>query len=157
MLLLIALVFTVNASASVYSGNSSSINTSACYNFKWEHPDTPTADRCFDIRTLYTNGGGFDPKVWGYSTSTVNDHSGTYMAVAVDVFGVPANEPEVEFNYKRLTPVQYDYLINYESAPAIINGKRYWYQINTTISSGYLKVRRPNSSVIDYADQIYVK
>lgn len=113
MLLLIGLVFAVNANANVYSGNSYSVDTSACYNFKWNHLETPDADTCFDIRTLYTNGAGVDPKVWGYSTSTVNDHSGTYMVVAVDVFGVPANEPEVEFNYKRLTPIKYDYLINY--------------------------------------------
>lgn len=159
MLLLIGLVFAVNANAVSYSNNNVSIKDSMCYYMgaSWTHPASPSADICFDIRALGTNGGGWDPQVYGSVAQTVNDHSGNYMVVVVDVFGVPANVPEVEFNYKKLTPVKYDHIINYDSTPAIVNGKRYWYEIYTSITSGNVKVRKPNGSVVDYVDSIYVK
>ncbi len=157
MLLLIGLVFAVNVNAVSYSGENYNINTSMCYPYKWSHSTQPSSDRCFDIRMIGTPNVGWDPRPYGSATSTVLDHSGSYMVVAVDVFGVPASLPEVEFNYNKLTPYKYDHIINYNSNPAIVNGKRYWYKITMPITSGYLKVRRPNSTAIDYADQIYVK
>jgi hypothetical protein len=75
------------------------------------------------------------------------------MWVFVDVFGVPANEPEVHFNYNYLNAYYYQHISN----NGIVNGTRYWFYYNGNVSSGSLKVKRHNGSAIDYADQIYIK
>lgn len=55
------------------------------------------------------------------------------MRIAVDVFGVPANEPTVMYKYQTLNAVGYTQLINYNSNPTIVNGTRYYFDYNGVI------------------------
>lgn len=163
IILIVSLFFTINLSAGQYIGDVD-VSTSGCVNYKWDTSIQPQANICYDINqvlfhsirwegVVYELGDWYSDNVKGSKSSTYYDIEGNAVYILVDVFGVPSNQPEVEYNYIPLTAVAYQHIVN----NGIVNGTRFWFEYNGNVGSGNLKVRRYNSTVIDYADQIYIK
>lgn len=113
----------------------------------------PQANTCFDIRNVGTDLNGWDNGSHGSATTTAQNLEGSVMYILVDVFGVPADEPTVMYKYQTLYAVGYEQIVNYNSSPAIINGKRYWFKYNSNVGSGDIIVKHYSN----YVDQIHVK
>lgn len=113
----------------------------------------PEANICFDIRNVGTDLNGWDNGSYGSATTTVQNLEGSYMLILVDVFGVPADEPTVMYNYQTLNAVAYYQLVNYDSIPAIINGRRYYFEYYGNVGSGDIIVKH----YADYVDELHVQ
>jgi hypothetical protein len=134
LMLIVSLLFTINLSAVQDWGNVSA-NSSGCANYKWDRYTLPQANTCYDINqvlfhSIRWNGNVYDfhrfysDNVKGYTSSTHYDLEGNAIYIAVDVFGVPSDEPTVMYKYKTLPLYATQNIINH----GIINGTRYWFE-----------------------------
>jgi hypothetical protein len=71
------------------------------------------------------------------------------MYIAVDVFGVPSNKPSVTYKYRTLNAIYYENIAN----QGIVNGTRYWFLYQGTVSSGDIIVKRYSTE----KDRLHVK
>ncbi|MDD2697703.1 MAG: hypothetical protein PHF17_02750 [Arcobacteraceae bacterium] len=160
IILIVSLFFTINLSAAEYIGNVD-VSTSGCVNYKWDRYTQPQANICYDIYgiqaeyidyygTKYYNSGEI---VKGFTSSTTYNHEGSWMYIAVDVFGVPTNQPNVTYKYKTLSAPYYENIVN----NGIVNGTRYWFLYQG--DSNWGNVESGNIIVKEYAtekDSLYI-